>query len=205
MAGAEGQLGDVNETFPFAVQVGSQGGEQRDQHREAGMCKGASPVRASRSGCARVSAPAGSWAIPRLLPLCFWILKTKQRCWPGARREVAPGGLDKMPGGRPTSPRGWPVPEPAVPFPCSAVLRGQEGLHCKAAFQDFLRQPSEQDAAVHQLPGEPAGMLGCPGDSPLLLSKPAPGQAQALWPWIMAWIMAQGRANMEIRAPLAPK
>ena len=49
--------------------------------------------------------------------------------------------------------------QPAVPFPCSAVLRGQEGLHCKRAFQDFLQQPLEQDAVMHRLPGEPAACM----------------------------------------------
>lgn len=96
---------------------------------------------------------------------------------------MAPGGLAEVLGGRSPSPWGWPVPEPAVPFPCSPVLRGQEGLHCKMAFQDFLLQPLGQDEAVHQVPGEPAGMLGCPGDSAQLLSEPALGQARVLWSW----------------------
>lgn len=118
----------------------------------------------------------GPGRFPPLLPLCFWVLKTKQRCWPGARREVAPGGLDKVLEGRSTSPLGLAAARARGAFPCSAVFWGQEGLHCKMAFQDFLQQPLGQDAAVHQLPGEPAGMLGCPGVSPQLLSEPAPGQ-----------------------------
>lgn len=52
---------------------------------------------------------------------------------------------------------------PALPFPCSVVLRGQEALHCKAAFQDFLQRPSEQDAAAHRPSRGTCGPRGCWG------------------------------------------
>lgn len=83
---------------------------------------------------------------------------------------------------------GW-CRQPAVPFPCSAVLRGQEGLHCKMAFQDFLRQPLEQDAAAHRLPGEPAACM----------------DAGVVWGPSAALFQASPRANLGACGPGNPK
>lgn len=197
LAGAEGgQLGDINKIFPFARQVGChQEGEERDQHWGGWGVQGsilwdsisphlALPVLVSLS-------TGGSWAINPLLLFYFCIFNIKGCWWLGARGGSRPqvGWTARCCGVGPRSPgAGW-CRQPAVPFPCSAVLRGQEGLHCKMAFQDFLRQPLEQDAAAHRLPGEPAACM----------------DAGVVWGPYAALFQAAPRANLGACGPGNPK
>lgn len=112
------------------------------------------------------------------LYFCVFFLQPLAAGPEGSRPQVGwTGEVLRGLGARP--PLGLPgAVSPALPFPCSVVLRGQEALHCKAPFQDFLRWPSEQDAAVHRASRRTCGPWGCwggLGTPPVLLSKPAPG------------------------------
>lgn len=169
-------------------------------HHRVGAGRGASPEITSPwlfPSFAPISAPGEDKGHPARDPivfLCFF--PTTLGCWPGGKR--APGGLDgevlRGLGARP--PLGLPgAVSPALLFPCSVVLRGQEALHCKAPFQDFLQRPSEQDAAVHRAsrrtcgPWRCWGGLGTPPSSPFQAS---PREHRVPWGLCGGWDSSHG-------------
>lgn len=76
--------------------------------------------------------------------------------------------------GAATCPPGLPgAVGPKLPFPCSAVLWGQEALHCKAAFQDFLQQSRMRLRTGSRGTCSPQGCWGHPPAAPAQVTSMA--------------------------------
>lgn len=140
-----------------------------------GGTQGASPAIASPQLCPS-SAPLGT---PNRCSYCiyflFWVFFLGNHTKPGSGPQV---GWRARCRGAAMCPPGPPgAVSPTLPFPCSAVLWGQEALHCKAAFQDFLQQSRMRLRTGSRETCSPRGCWGHPPAAPAQVNPTAMSSA----------------------------